>query len=310
MKYSSEIKVGFAIVLAGLIFFFGVRYMQDMPLFRGSYTLETELENASGLTSGNRVEINGVNVGSVESVRLDPGARMARVRFRVDRDVEIPEGSTVAVQGMSALGGVRLNVKMGPEDNPRIEPGGFVPSDPDADILDQLSDQVPGLAAELDSLLKTTNRTMRETGAMVESPDSDLRTTLRAIRGTAESLDETIQSERGRLGRALESTADLTEELSAISEEGGDSLRVASGHLNRVLTQTNRNLEAIEEATENLDRLIMKLEQGDGTAGRMMNDPSLYIQLDSAATRMNSILDDFEENPGRYLRDMNLVRLF
>lgn len=296
--------------MAGVIFFLGVRYMQDMPLFRGSYTLETELANASGLTSGNAVQINGVNVGSVQSVRLDPGARQARVRFRVDRDVQIPEGSTVAVQGMSALGGVRLNVRMGPPENPAIAPGGFVPSDPDDDVLEQLSDRAPVLAARLDSLLDVANQTLRQTQSMMESPDSDLRTTMRAIRGSAEALEETIQSERGRLERVLTSTGDLADELSTLTEEGGDSLRATSGRVNRVLDQTDQNLQALERTTEHLDELLIKMNHGDGTVGRMMNDPSLYLQLDSAATRMNSILDDFEENPSRYLRDMTLMRLF
>jgi phospholipid/cholesterol/gamma-HCH transport system substrate-binding protein len=34
------------------------------------------------------------------------------------------------------------------------------------------------------------------------------------------------------------------------------------------------------------------------------------MKLDSAATRTNSLLRDFQEDPGRYLNDMTLVKVF
>ena len=70
MKYTREFQVGLAIVLAAVIFFFGVRYFADQPLFGGSYTLYTQFADASGLAPGNSVFVNGVKVGTVDDVEL------------------------------------------------------------------------------------------------------------------------------------------------------------------------------------------------------------------------------------------------
>lgn len=310
MKYSNEVKVGLSLVVAALVFYFGMRYMQDIPLFQGSYVLETSFADASGLTPGNPVRVNGVNVGSVESVTLDPQARRARVRFRMDNSVDIPEGSTASISGVSALGGVRLSISLGAPDNERIPPGGFVPSPPEEDILAQLSDQAPVLAARTDSLLRSANQTLEEAQTLFASPNSSVQATLTSVRSSADALTQLLRGEREQLGEVIANTEALTNELNTLVRENSDSLGATVQSMNRVLAQTERNLVVLERTSTNLDMLIRKINQGQGTLGRLINDPSLYVRLDSAATRFNDILDDFQQSPGRYLKDMTLVRVF
>lgn len=310
MKYSNEVKVGLSIVVAALVFYFGLRYMQDIPLFRGSYVLETRFADASGLGPGNPVRVNGVNVGTVESVTLDPEARRARVRFRVDNSVEIPEGTTASVSGVSALGGVRLTLTLGSPDNPRIPPGGFVPSPPEEDVLAQLSDRVPVLAARTDSLLRSANRTLEEAQTLFDSPSSDVQATLASIRTSADALNQILRAEREQLSQVIANTEALTGELNTLVATNSDSLSATVQRVNRVLDQTERNLVVLQRTSTHLDRLLRKINDGEGTLGRLVNDPDLYLRLDSAATRFNVILDDFQQNPGRYLKDMTLVRVF
>jgi len=284
--------------------------MQDIPLFQGSYILETSFADASGLTPGNPVRVNGVNVGTVESVALDPQARRARVRFRVDNSVDIPEGSTASISGVSALGGVRLSISLGAPDNERIPPGGFVPSPPEEDILAQLSDQAPVLAARTDSLLRSANQTLEEAQTLFASPNSSVQATLTSVRSSADALTQLLRGEREQLGEVIANTEALTNELNTLVRENSDSLGATVQSMNRVLAQTERNLVVLERTSTNLDMLIRKINQGEGTLGRLVNDPSLYVRLDSAATRFNDILDDFQQSPGRYLKDMTLVRVF
>ena len=89
-----------------------------------------------------------------------------------------------------------------------------------------------------------------------------------------------------------------------------DSLDVTVQRLNQSLNRLNRSLASFEQTSATLDTIANKLNDGDGTAGRLLNDPGLYMKLDSAATRTNSLLRDFQEDPGRYLNDMTLVKVF
>lgn len=310
VRYSNEVKVGLSIILAALVFYFGIRFMQDIPLFRGSYVLETRFDDAGGLVAGNAVRVNGVNVGTVESVLLDTEARQARVLFRIDSDVQIPEGSMASVSGVSALGSVRLSIELGPPSNASIPPGGFVPSPPDEDLIGQLSERAPMLAVRADSLLRSANATMEEAQTLMRSPSSDLRTTLTSIRSGADALDQLLRGQQDQLDQLVANTEALTGELNTFFRENSDSLEATVGQTNRVLDQTERNLRALERTTTNMDLLLRRINEGEGTLGLLVNDPGLYLRLDSAATQFNTILDDFQRNPGRYLKDMNLVRVF
>ena len=284
--------------------------MQDIPLFRGSYVLHAQFSDAGGLVSGNQVRVNGVNVGSVEAVTLDPQARVVRVRFRVDDQVKIPKGSTAEISGVSALGGVRLAINLGPPSNPPIPPGGLVPTPPEKDVLSQLSDRVPLLAARADSLLSSATATMEEAETMLQSPNSDFRAMLQSVQQSAAALNTILRSERQQLGRVMDNTAALTEELRSFTEENTDSLDATVQRVNTVLDQAERNLASLEQTNSTLNALLTKINEGDGTLGRLVNDPGLYMRLDSAAVNMNVLLKDLQANPGRYLKDMTLVEVF
>lgn len=310
MKISNEVKVGLSVIVAALIFYLGFRYMQDIPLFRGSYVLHAQFSDAGGLVAGNQVRVSGVNVGSVEAVTLDPQARVVRVRFRVDEEVQIPKGSTAEVAGVSALGGVRLAINLGPPSNPPIPPGGLVPTPPGKDVLAQLSDRVPILAARADSLMSSATATMEEAETMLQSPDSDFRVMLQSVQQSAAALNAILRAEQAQLGRVMDNTAALTSELRTFAEENTDSLNMTVQRVNTVLDQAERNLVALEQTNSTLNTLLTKIDQGEGTLGRLMNDPTLYVRLDSAAANMNVLLKDVQQNPGRYLKDMTLVEIF
>lgn len=302
MRYSNEIKVGVAIVVAAVIFFAGIRYFQDIPIFRGSYELYTHFENANGLTAGNAVRINGVNVGSVEDVRLDLAQNRVRVRFRIDRDVTIPQGSYASVSGLSMLGSVSIRIHLGPLDNPAVEPGSALPGQ-QQDALANLSDRAPELINRLDSTLASVETAFDQAGRQLGQPSSTLQETLVAIQQSASTLDRFLRTEQQHLSAVLDSVAHLTGTLNALADSTGDSLHVTVRSLNDVLARLDRT-------TSNLNDVVAKVNHGDGTLGLLVNDGTLYHRLDSTATNLNGILVDFKRNPGRYLRRMSLIELF
>lgn len=311
MNLSNELKVGLAIVLAGVIFFFGLRYFQDLPLFSGSYELHTRLNDSGGLTPGNAVRLSGVKIGSVEAVRLDPETRDVAVRFRVDEGVPIPQGSHAEVAGLGAFGGVRLVVVPGAPGQPPVAPGAALPGRAAPDVLGQLQEDAPGLIGRVDTVLAGAGTTLTDAGRLLSDPDGDLRQTLAALRSLTRTLERTLRREEEQLGLILENAQALTGDLSAFTEEGHlDSLGVAVERLNRTLARVENNLDGLDATTERLAAITAKIDRGEGTLGRLVNDDGLYVQLDSAATRLHLLLTDLQANPDRYLGELRLVDLF
>ncbi len=310
MQYSNELKVGAAIVLAAVAAFVGIRFFQNVPLFESSYTLYAEFENANGLVSGKPVRMKGVKVGSVERVQLDPQSQTVRVEMKLERGPRVPEGSEASVAGISALGGVHVSIAPGPRDNPQLAPGATLGTPDTPSSLGRLTEQAPALASKADSVLRNTNATMASLNRLLRRPDSDLRQSLAALRGMATDLEQVTDAEKATLRRLLQNLESVSGDLRDFTGENSDSLDVAIRRLNQSLDRLNRGLASFEQTSATLDTIATKLNEGSGTAGRLLNDPGLYVRLDSAAAQANTLLKDFQNDPGRYLEDLTLVKVF
>lgn len=315
MQYSNEIKVGVAIIVAAIVFFVGLRFFQDLPIFQGSYTLHAKFEDAGGLVSGNPVRMKGVSVGTVQSVTLNQSEQMVDVRFRVEDDVAVPSGSYAKVTGFSALSGVRLTIIPGPASNTPLASGATLPGPPEGGLLERLSDQAPELASKADSVLTGANTTFDALNQQLANPSSDLRQTIRALEQTMRNVSELTGDENAALRQTLSNLEAITADLEGFTGTDTDTLQANNlgqtmKRLNAALARLETNLATLETTTTNLNALTTKMNEGDGTIGRLVNDPSLYVRLDTTAARANQILLDLKQNPGRYLNDMTLVKVF
>lgn len=310
MKFSRELQVGLAIILATVVFILGVRYFEDLPLFRGTYQLKTSFSDVAGLTPGHAVRINGVRVGGVEGVKLNMSTNQVDVLFHVNEDIVIPEGSVAGVGGVSALGSVQLEVYLGPLGSPPIAPGGFVPGRAENfgvnDIADQLPDLLRSVRTALDNAnlaFQSANETFGETQFLLNEPQGDLRQTLTAFRSAATSIDRLMTNEEERFSRVLTQMEGFSSDLHAFTSANGDSMALAVKRLNDLMVRLDTNMNSLEA-------VVARVDGGDGTMAQLINDPALYHRLDSTLTNLNRILLDFEENPARYLREIKLFGLF
>ncbi len=311
MKYSNELKVGLAIAIAVVAFVLGVRYFKDVPLFTGQYDMYTEVADAKGLIPGNPVRINGVKVGSVRKVHFEQDRNLVRVDFQVNRDVVLPQGTTCTISGIDALTGVRIELELGDPGNPRINPGDVVPSaDQDQDFASQLVERAPLLVDQVDSVLFGIEGTIGDVRGLIGDPDSDLRTSMAALRSSAVTLGDLLREEKSNISGILTNVNAVSSDLSAITSQQRDSIAMAISRLNGAMNSMESTMSSLESTTGQLDAILARIDDGSGTLGKLINDPALYNRLDSLVTGLDELLADFKKNPRRYLREMKIVDLF
>ncbi|MBT8398918.1 MAG: MCE family protein [Rhodothermia bacterium] len=308
MRFANELKVGLAIVVTVAIFVFGIRYLKDIPLFSGTSGYYAVVDDAGGLIAGNPVRVSGVKVGSVTDVVYEQEIDSIRVRFKVDQSIKVPFGTTAEVAGIDALGGVRIDLSLGHRGNPAIPPGGRVDNAPDgADILAEVSRRAPELANKADSVLTNLDATLSATSELLGNPSSDLRRTIGALRGTASALETTIREESAHLGGILENLESISGSFKHAMDEQGDSLSYAVADMRSSMQSLDELMQSLKTTTARLDAVAAKIEAGDGTLGKLINDDGLYVHLDSAVVSLNQVLVDFKKHPRRYLRELKIV---
>lgn len=310
MRYSNELKVGLSILIATVIFILGVRYFDDLPLFTGTKALVTSFDNAGGLIPGNLVRVNGVNVGSIDEVAIDPATNRVRIDFHVHRDLNVPEGSRARISGFDALGVVQMDLLLGDPSNPPLPDGAMVPGETGNDLLATLTDRAPVLIDRVDSVLYGLDATLTQTRSLMGNPDGNLQQSLGALRGSLTTLTRFFEAEQGRLSNILQNTERLTGHLDAVVAENGDSLGTTLHRLNDVMARLDANLAAFEETTTRLNAILTKIDEGEGSLGLLVNDPGLYHHLDSTLTAVNVLLAEFKRDPRKYLRELKLVDIF
>lgn len=113
----------FSIVCAVFTVILGVR-LSNVPLFQGRTTYEAEFDNALGVIRGDSVKIAGVNVGRVESTRIEDGK--AIVEFSVEDSIELTDKTEVAIRWRNVLGQRFLYV-FPTDEGDTLEEGGRIP---------------------------------------------------------------------------------------------------------------------------------------------------------------------------------------
>ena len=97
MFKSNELKVGFLALIAFLILYFGFNYLKGNDVFSSARVYYVEYENVDGLMVSNQVMVNGIEVGKVKKVELQPAkSNKILVTLRFSQDIVIPD-QTVAL---------------------------------------------------------------------------------------------------------------------------------------------------------------------------------------------------------------------
>jgi len=133
-----EVALG-GLVLAVAVLFagFAVQSTGTRLSAPSGYELSASFRSAEGVRPGTEVRIGGVRVGTVSRMFLDPETFRAGVTVLIERDLSLPDDSTIQVASEGLLGGTFVEILPGgsPFD---LEPGGMFQDTQSAVSLVQL----------------------------------------------------------------------------------------------------------------------------------------------------------------------------
>lgn len=309
MKLSNEAKVGITVLLAFLVAVVGFRFMRDVPLFRQTTEITATFERGDGLSQGSLVNLRGVKVGSVSRVRLTEDNEV-QVIMRLDGNTRVPIDSEAQLTSTGIVEGKSIVLVIGESDE-LVEHGGEIEGvyvESMTEVIGHRSEEIAGdvseSLSELNRFLRQLNQTFDEDarGAL----DQTLANTSSATHQIAEILDNKQQD----IDRAIGAGSNVLSQLDTLTTDNRprvDSMMVA---LEYNISELSKVREEMEQATVNLNRILEKIDTGEGTLGLLVNDREMYDNLNELTEEMNNLVRGINENPGRYLRHMSIIELF
>lgn len=307
MKLSNNIKVALTVLGALLVAFVGYRYMKDMPIFGQGKVISAVFPRSEGLAPGRAISMRGVQIGTIRSVELMPSDSVL-IEMNIDSEIEITRGSKAVIRSADLLGTKIIEIERGDssesvDQNARIageiEQGGF--------------DEITELGTTIGNNAVVTTEMLNSILASVDSTlDAQTRRDLKAVAANmakmSETLDRMLAREEVTLSATLSNLKNITASIDSLVAENRKQIGNVVANLDTTSASVHRLTEELARTSSELTATLQKINNGEGTLGKLAADSSLYHHIDSLTVTMNQLLKNLDENPRRYLR--GLIKIF
>ncbi len=259
-----EARVGLVVVVAVVLFAALVAFLGRGILRRPGYELLVVFPDAEGLSPGSPVHLAGVQIGTVEALRLTHDHR-AEVRLRIRPEVRLPRGSVFRVATSTLLGNRFLAVTAGPGPD-SLAPGEVVEGQPPYSV-DVVFQRVDELASDLRHAVADVRRAVQAAQGLVENLDA----TVTAVREVV--TDPRLVGALVRAARHVENAAAQVETTAAQAgrdvRETARGLRDLADHLREAAREVRRFVEDTSGKGELSGRIRRTAESVERLAGRL-----------------------------------------
>jgi phospholipid/cholesterol/gamma-HCH transport system substrate-binding protein len=291
-----QIQVGILFILSVILLVLGILWFKEFKIHGASYEVTVEFPNTSGLSVGDQVEVKGVPSGKVDDIRFEEN--QALVTLQLDRGVVLYADARIAIENMGIMGQKVVTIQPGSVRAGKVAEGTLFRGEYLGGIPELMGgvgsalDTFEHLATRIDTLLAGFDTEKREqTGRTLDNME-------RATKELADLLSEN----RGELSASIKSMnaamTDLHQILDGRSVQFGeilDGTSAAAGRLDSTLTR-------LDSTVTRMDRILARVEDGQGTLGKAIEDRELYDQLTATLADAKALLKDVREHPKRYFK--------
>lgn len=293
MSRRNEIQVGATVLLSLVVLIWGLAWLKEFTLTQGKTVWTVQFTESGGLAQSDEVQVNGIRKGDVRSMELH-GDKVI-VKLALDPDIKITHDSRVAIRNVGLMGEKVISVELRMSGTPY-----------------RTTDIIPGYYE-------------KDLGAMM----GEMGETVTAVRGLAVQLEQIagMMSPQGKLSATIDNFRRTSEELSLVVSENRAQVRetmrnftAASGAVKRITVgkeeQFSSAVDHFSSSAEKLDRLAgrmdslstvihsmaSRVQSGDGTLGRLVNDEKLYAEVNESVKSMKALIEDVKRNPRKYFK--------
>lgn len=277
-RFLNEFWVGLLAAVGIVLTAFAILRTDDRPDgVRGSYRIYATFPSAEGVYPDTPVRVAGVVIGSVDQVRLDGGR--ARLTLMMRGDVDLPVDSTVVLKSEGVLGDRFL----------RVEPGVSTASLKDGDDI-----RVGESGGDIDAVTKKLSLIADDVAAITANVkdltgDADAQAQLRQTVGNVEALSSELRNLAAANRADLDAIADNLREVSEILKEITEGSR---GAVDEELASLRAIMDSIERTTRSIETVAARVERGEGTVGRLLNDEATLDTLDATLADVRATVTD------------------
>lgn len=308
-KISNEARIGALVVASIVVLIFGFNFLRGKGVFNSDVTYHTFFENTGGLQEAASVQLQGVKVGKVSQITLQAD-RKVKVEFQIDDEVHLIEGVKLQMGSDNLIAGTKNLYLIFPDETPAnasiIPENGFIPVIPSSDLMSSLSENISPLlgtankaVSSIDSILLSVNHIVNEDARIhINKSLMYLENTMSDMSKLANALNKQTNNIAGVLNNANEITGNLSKSNEDISQTL-NNLNSFTGQLKDA--PLDKTIEELQKTIANLNGVVAKANNPEGSVGLMLSDPKLYHNLTTTLKSLDVLVTDLQKHPSRYI---------
>lgn len=307
---------------------FGVFFLKGTNIFSENREYFAVYENIDGLAPSNPITINGFKVGQVKDIQLMPdnSGRLVIVLQIFEETVKIPHESIASIYSSDLLGSKAVEIKLA-DASTFYSIGDTLGSSKQESLQESVNAQIAPLKAKTVELIASIDSAVMIVRSILnEDARSSLSESFKGIQraintfeNTAIKLDTMIAAERAKISSIFSNVQSIAQNMAdnndhltnIISNFSNISDSLAAADLTATINNT-------KDAMAEMEDIMSKINNGEGTMGMLVNNDSLYNSLNATSEDLDLLVEDLRVNPHRYLHfsvfgrkpksDLNLTR--
>ncbi|MFQ5441619.1 MAG: MlaD family protein [Thermodesulfobacteriota bacterium] len=334
-----EAKVGLFVLLGIILLVYMSLRIGGFRLGKAEgYRLYATFDSAAGLDPDSSVKVAGVEVGRVKSITLK--GHQARILLQIHPDVEIGKDFTAMLKSTGLLGEKYIEIVPGAPGAPALKDGEEITRTAKYMDIDRLLGSLTDLSGDMKKLAESLGNTLGG-----PEGENTVRNIVRNVDEISSRVNKLLARNDARLNRIIANFDDLSTNLKGAVDDINSSLTRTSDNLNQVITENRGNLkegidslktaavklqEAMEtvqrvadnigpgvsETVESLGSIAKKIDAGQGTLGKLVNDKEMHENLNKTISGINNYIEKTESfhiflgYRGEYLFDEKDVKSY
>lgn len=289
-----EVKIGIFLAVAIFLLATFIFVVGDLSVLfkKQGFPLYILYDSAAGLEKGALVRMAGVKIGYVKEISLK-GSK-AEVLLNIEPGIKVPQGSKATLASLGLLGEKHIEILPG-EGEDFCRPGATIEGIPPVSF-DQMGTLLLSVGNEFKEIGKTFSQMLggeesrvnfKLTLQNLSSITSDLKEFLGAnkeeLHQGLRRPSQAIQKFEQRVEEVSKNLDELISLLKNVVEENRESVRINLERIRELITKTEESLRLLNESLE-------KINRGEGTLGKLVQQPELYERAEETMDELERII--------------------
>jgi phospholipid/cholesterol/gamma-HCH transport system substrate-binding protein len=311
LKISREAKIGLFAAVSLAALYFGYNFLRGKKIFSPLVTYYVVYNKIDGVVKSTPIYFKGLKVGQVEKLELfrTDSANLILVTLNIDKKIQLSRSSEARIVSMDLLGGKAISLIIPSLVDPIKSKDtliGSIESTLSASISEMITpvkNKTENVLVSLDHVLAELEKVLDQGGTQnLSASTKDLAAIMKNLSEMSATLNRVVKSQEGNANRMADNLESITGNIRKSNQDIAASLKnmnqLSDSLANAPLKST---IEQLNKTSAELAQLSASLNDGKGTAGKLLKDEALYNNLTQTTESLNALLKDLKENPKRYV---------